>query len=286
MPDVQVPDDPTPDPSALRIEDLLASDDTEAARGAPPAREGLPRSFRMRADKHYVEMLDAPAPRTGAEAPLVSRRAQPTADPAVDEAARAARDAATEMAQALAALRASTNLLSDRGAGLAATVAPHLIRAELWRATCLLQGSRFLRGELTLSPRPVRAREILDAALTAIGPERRLRAVALDERLEVGDQRILADEELLVCAVSGLLTATIGLLDGRPDAAIAVSAETVGQEVVIRVTQDHAAAPTDWASRSVAIVAASRIVTASEGRFAVSATGIGTELRVSMPRLR
>ena len=68
MPDVQYPDDPISNPSTIRIEDLLATDETTAAEQAP-VREGLPRSFRMRADKHYVEMLDSPAARGEARAP-------------------------------------------------------------------------------------------------------------------------------------------------------------------------------------------------------------------------
>lgn len=286
MPDVQLPDDSMPDPSTLRIEDLLASDDTPAATDASPTREGLPRSFRMRADRHYVEMLDAPTNRPLSDAPPASPGVVPPADTASDEAAHAARDASSELAQSLAALRVSTNLLSERGAGLAATVAANLIRAELWRATCLLQGSRVLRGELSPSSKPVRARSLLDAVLAATGPERRLRAIALDERLEVGDHSILGDEELLVCALSGLLIATIGLLEGRPDPAIAVSAEIVGNDVVVRFSQEQAAPPIDWASRTVAVVAAGRIVTASEGRFTAQATSVGTELRAVFPRLR
>ena len=41
------------------------SDSSEQAFGepleAPVAREGLPRHYRMRADKHYVDQLDAPS---------------------------------------------------------------------------------------------------------------------------------------------------------------------------------------------------------------------------------
>ena len=60
MPDVQYPDDPISNPSAIRIEDLLGADDDAASSPPVPVREGLPRTFRMRADKHYVEMLDTP----------------------------------------------------------------------------------------------------------------------------------------------------------------------------------------------------------------------------------
>ena len=146
MPDVQFPDDSRSNPpSNLRIEELLAGEQDTGS--TPPLREGLPRSFRMRADKHYVEMLDAPPQgSTGAEAaPAVSRpAAASSAD--VDRDLAAAVAAGRDLAQSLATLRTSTNLLIDRGPALAATVAANLIRAEAWRATCLLNVAQFLRG--------------------------------------------------------------------------------------------------------------------------------------------
>jgi hypothetical protein len=50
-------DDLISNPSFIRIEDLLATPADSSEQ--QDARDGLPRSFRMRADRHYVEMLDA-----------------------------------------------------------------------------------------------------------------------------------------------------------------------------------------------------------------------------------
>jgi hypothetical protein len=150
-PDVHYPDEPVPNPSTIRIEDLLAADQSSPA-ATQTVREGLPRSFRMRADKHYVEMLDAPQPATAKESPVAPTPMAPTTDAVREtgdeDAIAAAVRAGHDLAQSLSALRASSTLLNDRG-GLAATVAANLIRAEAWRATCLLQASRFLRGSGT-----------------------------------------------------------------------------------------------------------------------------------------
>lgn len=241
VPDVHYPDEPVPNPSSIRIEDLLAADQSSPP-ATPPVREGLPRSFRMRADKHYVEMLDAPQPAAAKESPVASPVASTPTDPATEgaretrdeEAIAAAARAGHDLAQSLSALRASSNLLNDRG-GLASTVAANLIRAEAWRATCLLQASRFLRGEIAASSRSVQARATLDQALEAIEPERRLRAVVIDRRISVGDRRIATDEQLLVVVLSGLLMTMIARTEAE-DAIVTISAEPRGNDVVFTFT--------------------------------------------------
>ena len=286
MPDVQYPDDPRSTPSNIRIEDLLASDDAGAA---PPVREGLPRSFRMRADKHYVEMLDAPpvaeptapASRAPGGEPEVPRAADFAADL---EGAAAAVQAGRELAQSLATLRASTNLLSERGPALASAVAGNLIRAEAWRATCLLQVSRFLRGEIAANPKPVRAQAIVDQVLKSIEPERRLRSLTLELRINVGDSQVVADEELLVSALSGLLMATVALTE-EPALTVTLAAETRGNEVAIVISQDQVRPPSNWATEWPAAGAA-RIVATCNGRVAMTTNAPGTDIRIVVPRLK
>ena len=286
MPDVQYPDDPRSNPSAIRIEDLLASDD---AAPAPPVREGLPRSFRMRADKHYVEMLDAPPPAAAESTTPGSRvaegQAAATADSEADrEGSAAAVQAGHELARSLAALRASTNLLSERGALLASAVAGNLIRAEAWRATCLLQISRFLRGELVAAPKPVRAQTIVDQVLKSIEPERRLRSITLEERINVGDSMLVADEELFVGALSGLLMATVALTE-EPALTVRVAAEARANEIAFVISQEHMRPPSSWATEWPAAGAA-RIVATWNGRVAMTTNAPGTEIRVAVPRLK
>jgi hypothetical protein len=289
LPDVQYPDEPFSNPSAIRIEELLTTD--EAPAPPPAVREGLPRSFRMRADKHYVEMLDTPLLPGAPAASVESERAtavSPTeqvndSGPAIIAASA---QAGIELAQSLAALRACTSLLSDRGPALTSTVAANVIRAEVWRSTCLLHASRFLRGEIAATPKPVRARAVVDQILTSIEPERRLRGVTIDDRITVGESRMAVDEQLLVTALSALLMATIGLSEEGSDMLVSVSAESQGGDVVFSIGQDLAGAPPAWAADSLAVVAATHIAAASEGRITVKGTVMGTDVRVTIPRLR
>ena len=285
MPDVQYPDDPLSNPSAIRIEDILGGDEesTEPSN-EPPVREGLPRSFRMRADKHYVEMLDTPPQRASREPAVAPPAAAVRHEESVDAGALAAVQAGRDLAQSLAALLASTSLLSDRGPALASTVAANLIRAEAWRATCLLRVSRFLRGELLPTPKPVRAQTIVDQLLRAIEPERRLRGVAIDARISVGDRLLSVDEDLLLTALSGLLTATIALTEEPSALTVTVTADAKGSDVVFSISQEQAAAPLNWTTDGP-LTSGTRIVAAFKGRVTAHSQSTGTELRVVVPRV-
>jgi len=203
-------------------------------------------------------------------------------DPGAVLAVQAGRD----LAQSLSALRASTSLLSDRGPGLAATVAANLIRAEAWRATCLLQAGRFLRGEISPVPKPVQPQAIIDQVLKSIEPERRLRGIALEERIHLGAARILADEDLLVCALSGLLMATIALAEEHAVFSVTVSAVERGGEIVMAIAQDAVRAPANWATEAVPVAAAGRIVVACRGKIAATVTASGTDILLAFPARR
>ena len=287
MPDVQYPDDPASNPSTIRIEDLLATDEGPQSATEPPVREGLPRSFRMRADKHYVEMLDAPQGRPevrrGAESAKVAvpDAAVERANPAEALATRAGQD----LAQSLAALRTCTNLLSDRSPALASAVAANLIRAEVWRATCLHQSSRFLRGEITPTPKPVAVQAIVDQVVAAVEPERRLRCISVEQRVTLGESSVVVDEELMVAALSGLVLATAALQEEQSPLTVTLTAVTQGSEVVLSVSQTQVRASSHWAADALPVTSAARIVAASEGRLAVSMAS-GTDVRVTLPRAR
>jgi hypothetical protein len=283
VPDVQYPDDPNP--SAIRIEDILGGDEDTPVPSAPaPVREGLPRTFRMRADKHYVEMLDTPAPRVGGGDPAApADTAGAARDEAPDASARAAVQAGNDLAQSLATLLASTHLLSERGAGLASTVAANLIRAEAWRATCLLRIARFLRGELLPTLKPVRTQAIVDQLLKSIEPERRLRGVTIQARTSVSDRIVSVDEDLFVTALSGLLMATIALSDEPSTLAVTVTVEAKGADVVFAISQDQAPAPSNWVSMGP-LTSGTRIVGEFRGRIATNHGTTGTDVRVVVPR--
>jgi hypothetical protein len=238
----------------------------------------------MRADKHYVEMLDAPPHgSTEAEAvPAPSRQVDlPNVSVTADLSAAAA--AGRDLAQSLATVRTSTNLLIDRGPALAATVAANLIRAEAWRATCLMKVAQFLRGEQTPSLRIVRARAIAEQVIAAIEPERRLRGVTLDAQIDVGESVMSVDEDLLVTALSGVLMATMALASEQSEFVVVFAADTRGGEVTFTIAQDQVRVPTNWVSEAFG-AAAERVAGICKGRVD-TATSTGSEVRTTIPRL-
>ena len=296
MPDVQLPDDQLSNRSAIRIEELLAADDA-APESSPPAREGLPRSFRMRADKHYVEMLDtspqrqtrrgvpdviAPAPANTREksvAPAGAERQQALDE--FDQAGMAAAVKATsELAHSLAAVRASTTLLTERGAPLAAGVAANLIRAEIWRATCLLHAARFLRGEWVTSLKDVAARRVIEDLLSSIEPERRLRHVTLNTRVNVGDSTIAADEQLLGTALAGLLMWAIALSGDGSNPVVDVPAERQAVELVVAIVHNGRETARSIHDGPLGYSAA-RIIAALGGTLTTGAVGEAVSIRVA-----
>jgi hypothetical protein len=362
--------DPFSDPSLVGIEGLLTPDVPPE-----PAREGLPHSFRMRADKHYVEMLDAPAARPrlemlavdaielsdgGAaspspelvesiarygvlqpvlvqgrhgryrllagrkrlaaaiaaglrEVPGIVRHAgddsaeailaatnlfveeRKSADPDPGSPIRA--QASTELARSLSALGACVNLLGQSAPAFTQTIATNLVRAEAWRSACLLQASRILNGEVTPAPRPVYAQAIVDRVVQSMEPERRLRGVVFEPRTNLAMSRIDVDEELVVCALSGLLMAVFTLADANGHGRVTLTAESQpGGDVLFGIAQDVAGAPLEWVTHggdneavaaggltSVAIVAARRIVAASGGRMTVEGDVSGTRVHIIVP---
>src|SRR5262249_9024405 len=95
-------------------------------------REGLPPSYRMRADAHYVDQLTARAPEP--------------ARPAAATPQQRARDAETtaQTMAAIATIQAAANLASDDGSPLVRRVALDLIRAAAWRAAWQVRAAAVL----------------------------------------------------------------------------------------------------------------------------------------------
>ena len=356
----------SPDPSFDVLRPLAARE--------PAPREGLPATFRMRADAHYVDWLDASPPparmeviavgrierrdgaqpeppaalvesirRYGVLQPLIvqsrqgrlrvvsghKRLAAATAaglrevpclvrdvdDESADRIAAAANvfaavseaesakpaddstsaDAGIELARSLANLQRSASLLTDPASEFTYGVGTNLMRAEIWRATCLLQSVRFLRGELPVARRRLAVQPLVGRVLQVVEPERRLRGVGLNRQLTLSHSRIQGDEELLVCALSSLVSATFGLVDGA-DAQVTVLARLdPGGDFVFSVAQDTVTAPVSWTALGreeprggagtalVALATARQIVESCEGRLNVTASGGGSEIQVTIP---
>lgn len=357
------------DPSALNIDVLRPL----AAR-EPVPREGLPPTFRMRADAHYVDWLDASPPparmeliamgrlerhdsaqpeppavlvesirRHGVLQPLIVQNRQgrirvvaghkrlaaaavaglrevpclvrDVDDESADRIAAAANlfapvgetatsksntedagaEAGAELARSLANLQRSATLLTDPASEFTYGVGTNLMRAEIWRATCLLQSLRFLRGELPVARRRLAIQPLVARVLQVVEPERRLRGVGLNRQLTLSHSRIQGDEELLVCALSSLITATFALVDGAEAQVTVLARLDPGGDFAFSVAQDTVTAPGAWVALAreesphpvgaafVALATARQIIESCEGRLNIAASGGGSEIQVTIP---
>jgi hypothetical protein len=265
----------------------------------PPIREGLPPTFRMRADSHYVDSLD----RVSAAADRVSAAPSTSVFPAKDE--HVATDASgfsddqavAELTRCLRTLELSPSLLGPSGSPLTRSVAVRLIRAESRRATCFLQAVRVMRDEVRACPKRLAIHDVVTRVLQAVEPERCLRNVVLKSQLMPSHSGVHADEELLVGALASVLLATFALVDGT-DVPVCVSARVNPQgEFSFLVTQDGISASGAWTARAaedaagqqsgesaaLLIATARRAAEACGGKMTVTASRCGNDIHISVP---
>jgi len=347
--------------------------ESEASEPRRSFREGLPPAFRMRADAHYVEQLDAPTPavtiqyiathaidvsdvpgadaqpalaesikRHGVLEPLIIQRNNGTyrtisgrkrlaAARAVglrdvpclvhhvgDDTARALREALGEpvsstepaprtdlaalaeaqMADALSAVMTCARLLSPSTPSLARGVAVDLVQAEIWRACCLVQAARVVRGGVTRAGGCVFPRELVQRVVESAEAERRLRGLSIETEVTVTDTRPLSsDAALLHHAVSSLLLSTMALLDRVGGAKVVLTADAADGWLVLSVSQDRLAfdeppihrvvassqAETRLVPVALSIVALRRIAEFHGGRVSVRGVGGGTRVSMELP---
>jgi hypothetical protein len=345
----------------------------------PPVREGLPPTFRMRADSHYVDLLDTapaawrvesiaigtieprdqsggqPVPelvesirRCGLLQPLIVQsrvgrtrllagqkrldaaraaglpevpcivrdvddelareitaaanvlhRITPggSREPSSDPAATAASvEAGGELARSITTLGTSATLLETLSSDLTRRVMMSLMRAEIWRATWLLQALRILRAEVDVCRTCIGVQPLVARVLQAVEPERGLRGIHLNRHVTLSNGRILGDEELLVCVLSGLVIATFELVGGTDAQASVRAGVGPSGDFTFSVTQDGVAAPPAWLAAvreerardrsgvgAIAIAAARRLVEGRIGRVTLGESVRGTEIHVTIP---
>ena len=122
----------------------------------------------------------------------------------------------------------------------------------------------------------------------------------LEQRTDLATGRIDVDEELVVCALSGLLMAVFTLTDAHGQARVALTAESQSDgDVVFGLSQNAASAPLEWVTQAgetetsmeagglttVAIVAARRLFATCGGRMKVEAGAGGTAIHITVPGL-
>jgi signal transduction histidine kinase len=220
-----------------------STDHTHADHGKPE-REGLPASYRMRADTatadlgharadlHYVDELTA---RRSDRSDRWRAAAGPAAGAAVPDRpdARGARmdHAFAQLAEDLATIGAAAALVGGDASPMARRLNLDLLRSETWRAAWLVRACGLLdrtqRG--AVKPRPLAA--VLGAVRSGFAPECRLAGVTLRVHASDWNAIVSIDEPAVVAGLSGAIIATLGLLDQSEGAAIEVNAKAVGGEL-------------------------------------------------------
>ena len=204
-----------------------------------------------------------------------------------------------DLAQSLVTLSACADLLTGSPSELSRAVTGNLIRAEVWRASCLLLATRIIRRELPLARGAVSVLAMIGRLEQAFLPERQLRSLVFETSSTVPLGSFIAgDEKLLAGALASATLATLSWLDGVKDARLTIAAtlEPVGH-VTFTVSQQTVVPPETWMRRAfdqqwidrpgglpaaIAMLAV-RTVAEAHGGTATVAAGRGTRISILMP---
>src|SRR5439155_4993071 len=108
-----------------------------------------------------------------------------------------------DLAQSLVTLSACADLLSGSQSELSRVVGGNLIRAEVWRASCLLLATRIVRREMPVARGAISVPSMIGRLEQAFLPERQLRTVAFYTSSIVPNGSFIAgDEKLMTRALS------------------------------------------------------------------------------------
>jgi hypothetical protein len=210
-------------------DNLDATDDADEEPPVRTSREGLPRSFRMRHDAHYVDELmsrtpdgsstverDQPSRQTLEAAPPPDRRDQPVSVPAHAAAsAQSAPAAAVSLiAGRLESVVAHAGAIRQHQA--TSSLIAQSVQAEFARVARLARAAAILQDRETPRRRSLSAREIADMVLTASAPVARMAGVECDVTVDDPAFAILAEAPLVLQSIAGTVDAVVDLLLADP----------------------------------------------------------------------
>lgn len=163
----------------------------------------------------------------------------------------AADHAGEVLARSLATASSLADLLGGDISDLSRGVVGGLLRAELFRANCLLQGTRIVRGELPVVRGAVTIAPLIDKVIQGFAAERRMRQVEFSLHIDLPHGHIVVgDERLIAAALTGAVVATLALLESLPAARIVLAAGlTASRQLTLAVSQDHFIPSQMWAQR-------------------------------------
>jgi signal transduction histidine kinase len=293
-----------------------SDDDADPDLSAAPSsrvREGLPPSYRMRAEPHYVEALvdrSLAAFEPVAAAPVTPVDAAPPLSPPVAAISAAEPPAtpatltvaATALADAFDAIQAALRDVPLRGRPLRDRVAIELARAEATRGRWLADAAVVLQVEPLPALDEVDLLRLLGQVFEAFGPENRLSGGAAAMPVPQGSCPVFGDERLLTTALGAILAAVRALIEDRGDArkvSVALGPRREAATRTIEVCQTAVRLPAsayarffdaDWvdhpagASGAMLLAAARKIARAHGGGLDVTPLdGGGSRLVMSVP---
>jgi hypothetical protein len=274
-----------------------ADDRTPATPAQTAEREGLPSSYRMRADSHYVEQLSArrvetPRPRVEPEpAGEADRR---------DARDRQVQELLAQIAVRMASIESAVSQVGDDRSALARRACVDVISAESWRASWMLRATRLVDGTHVSRVRLRQLGPMLAAVRDRLTPEFRLAGCQLHVVASDWNASVEVDESAFVTATTGAILATLGLLGDPSGAAIRVTVKAAsGQLQSVEVAQDDVAVgdvglrrffdigwverPGGWPA-GLGATAARALVTMGGGEVAISGGRRGSTLRLDFER--
>lgn len=280
------------------------ADGIVASASTPRVREGLPPSYRMRAEPHYVEALvdralgafepvaETPPPDTLTVAAATPVSASPAAIAA----------AATSLADAFDAIQAALRDLPTRGRTLRDRVAIELARAEATRGRWLADAAVVLQTEPLPALDEVDLVALLAHVYDAFGPENRLSGGIAAMPAPNGTCQVFGDERLLATALGALLAAVRAVIEDRGDArkvTVALGPRREAASRTLEIAQTAVRLPAsaygrffdaDWPehpagpSGALLLAAARKIALAHGGGLEISGLdGGGCRLVLSLP---
>jgi hypothetical protein len=203
------------------VPELIPAATRDRSDQKKPVREGLPSTYRMRADAHYVDQLG-------------SKRAEPAHD-----GGRRADALLAQLAQAIGTIESTAAALGADPSVVARRVNLDLIKSHAWRAAWLIRADAIARGarQAQLRRRPLGS--LLGQLRTGFAPDCRLQGIQLQIHTADWDAVIAADEEVLLTGMSAAVLATMDLIGAGESGTIKVSVvASAGSPGTIAVTQD------------------------------------------------
>jgi hypothetical protein len=202
-------------------------------------REGLPPSYRMRAEPHYVEQLSSR--RGDKHHPEPPRPAVVTSEAADSEQTERLRaQIFARLGEGLGAIGSASALLAGDASPLARRTNVDLIRAEAWRASWLVSTQQVLDATTHLQLKSRQLGPVLERVRQGFAPECRLSGAVLQLSASDWTAAVAIDETALVAGITGAVLATFGILGRVDGSTIKISADALAGDLrTIEVSQDE-----------------------------------------------